>query len=185
MSEKKKKAKIATVSLAGCFGCHMSLLDIDEALLDLVELVEFQKSPINDYKTLNTTCDIGLIEGGCCNVYNIEELKRFRKQCEILISVGQCAIMGGIPSMRNAIPLEECFREAYLVGPSVYNPENIIPTDKELPALLNKVYPCHEVVKIDYFLPGCPPEALLFKEVLLALLEGRTATIPREFLHYD
>jgi len=181
----KNKPRIATASLAGCFGCHMSLLDLDEKLLDLVELVEFDQSPIDDYKHITQTCQIGLIEGGCCNVHNVEVLKQFRKQCEILISVGQCALMGGIPAMRNAIPIESCFAEAYLNGPTVYNPKEILPIDKELPSLLDKVYPCHEVVHIDYFLPGCPPDTALFNTILLALLKGDKGAIPKELLHYD
>ncbi len=185
MKDSSEKPRIATISLAGCFGCHMSLLDIDEALLGIIELVEFDRTPINDYKHFTQKCAIGLVEGGCCNASNVEELKEFRKMCEVLISVGQCALMGGIPSMRNSISLESCFAEAYLDGPSVYNPTKIIPQDKTLPPLLDKVYPCHEVVKIDYFMPGCPPDAELFKTILLALLNDDTASIPKELLHYD
>ncbi|MFZ0427990.1 MAG: NADP oxidoreductase, partial [Acidobacteriota bacterium] len=153
------KPKIATTSLAGCFGCHMSLLDIDERILQLAEMVEFDKSPINDIKTLTGRCAVGLIEGGCCNEENVEVLRSFRRHCDILVSVGDCAIMGGIPAMRNMLPLQECLEEAYLNGPTVHNPSGAIPNDPELPLLLDKVYPCHEVVKIDYFLPGCPPPA--------------------------
>ena len=68
------KPVVATASLAGCFGCHMSLLDIDERILQLIELVEFNKSPIDDIKTFTKPCDIGLIEGGCCNSENVENL---------------------------------------------------------------------------------------------------------------
>ena len=82
------KPVVATASLAGCFGCHMSLLDIDDRILQLIELVEFNKSPIDDIKTFTKQCDIGLIEGGCCNSENVENLKLFRKNCKILISVG-------------------------------------------------------------------------------------------------
>ena len=155
------KPIIATTSLAGCFGCHMSFLDIDDRLLDLIELVEFNKSPINDIKNFTNVCDIGLIEGGCCNTENIHILKKFRKNCKILISLGECAIMGGLPAMRNDVPVKECLEEAYLSGPSTVNEERILPNDEELPMILNRVYPCHEVLKMDYHLPGCPPPAIL------------------------
>ena len=79
------KPIVATTSLAGCFGCHMSFLDIDERILDLIELVEFNKSPIDDIKTFTKQCDIGIIEGGCCNSENVHVLKEFRKNCKILI----------------------------------------------------------------------------------------------------
>jgi len=113
------KPVIATASLAGCFGCHMSLLDIDERILDLIELVEFDKSPINDLKKFSRPVDIGLIEGGCANTENVEVLRYFRKNCRILVSVGECAVMGGLPAMRNTIPLRECLEEAYLNSPTV------------------------------------------------------------------
>jgi NAD-reducing hydrogenase small subunit len=180
------KAVIATTSLAGCFGCHMSILDIDERILDLVQLVEFNKSPIDDIKTFTKQCDIGLIEGGCCNSENVHVLKDFRKHCNILISLGECAIMGGLPAMRNGIPIKECLREAYLTGPSVTaNTEHIIPNDPELPMLLDKVYPCQEIVKIDYYLPGCPPSADLIWETLVALLKGTELNLPYEVIKFD
>ena len=85
------KPRIATVSLAGCFGCHMSLLDIDERILQLVELVDFDKSPIDDIKKFTGRVTVGLIEGGCCNEENVHVLQDFRRHCDILISVGDCA----------------------------------------------------------------------------------------------
>jgi NAD-reducing hydrogenase small subunit len=179
------KPKIATTSLAGCFGCHMSLLDIDEKILKLVELVEFDKSPVDDIKTFTGRCAVGLIEGGCCNEENVHVLQDFRKHCDILISVGDCATMGGIPAMRNMVPLQECLAEAYLNGPTVYNPTGQIPNDEELPILLNKVYPCHEVVKIDYHLPGCPPSADTLWEALVALLSDKPVALPYELIKYD
>jgi NAD-reducing hydrogenase small subunit len=180
------KAIIATTSLAGCFGCHMSLLDIDERILELAELVEFNKSPINDIKKFTKKCDIGLIEGGVCNSENVHILKEFRENCRILISVGECAIMGGLPALRNGIPLRECLEEAYINGPSVETDENpIIPNDEDLPLLLDKVYPCHKIVKIDYFLPGCPPRADLIYNALVALLTDQPMDIPYESFKYD
>lgn len=181
------KPIVATTSLAGCFGCHMSILDIDERILTLIELVEFNKSPIDDIKTFTKQCDIGIIEGGCCNHENIEVLKDFRKNCKILISLGECAIMGGLPAMRNGISVKECLDEAYLHGPTVEgnNPEGIIPNDDELPMILDKVYPCHEIVKIDYFLPGCPPRADLIWDALVALIKGTPMDLPYEVIKFD
>ena len=100
----------------------MSLLDIDERILQVFELVDFDKSPIDDFKEFTQQCAIGLIEGGCCNEDNVEVLRDFRKHCDILVSVGDCATMGGIPALRNMVPLQECLDEAYMNGPSVYNP---------------------------------------------------------------
>lgn len=181
------KPIVATTSLAGCFGCHMSLLDIDERILELIELVDFNKSPIDDIKDFTEMCDIGLIEGGCCNSENVHVLKDFRKNCKILVSVGECAIMGGLPAMRNNIPIKECLDEAYLNGPSTKgaNPEGILPNNEELPIILDKVYPCHEVVKIDYYLPGCPPRADLIWNALVALVTGDEMKLPYEVVKFD
>ena len=75
-----EKPKLATTSLAGCFGCHMSILDIDERILKLVELVDFDKSPVDDIKEFTGRCLVGLIEGGCCNEENVHVLQRFSKK---------------------------------------------------------------------------------------------------------
>jgi NAD-reducing hydrogenase small subunit len=179
------KPKIATTSLCGCFGCHMSLLDIDERILELVELVDFDRSPINDIKTLRGPVDIGLIEGGCCNEENVKVLQDFRRHCKVLISVGDCAINGGIPALRNMVPLQECYEEAFVHGPTVVNPSGAIPDDEEIPLLLNKVYPCHEVVKIDYYLPGCPPSAETLWEALTAVLTGQPLELTYDLVKYD
>ncbi len=179
------KPIIATTSLAGCFGCHMSFLDIDDRLLDLIELVEFNKSPIDDIKTFTKDCDIGLIEGGCCNTENIHLLKEFRKRCKILVSFGECAIMGGLPAMRNDIPIKECLEEAYLSGPTTVNEDKILPNDEELPMILDRVYPCHEIVKMDYHLPGCPPNAEMIWIVLHALILDVDIELPYEVIKYD
>jgi len=163
----------------------MSLLDIDDRILKLAELVEFDRSPINDFKEFQDRCAVGIVEGGCCNEDNVEVLESFRKNCDVLISIGECAITGGINSLRNNIPLKECLEEAYLKSPGVYNPLNKIPNDPEIPLLLNRVYPCHEVVKIDYFIPGCPPPADAIWDVLVDLLSGKTPVIAYKNHKYD
>lgn len=176
------KLKLATASLCGCFGCHMSLLDIDERLLELVQRVEFDRSPITDIKTVGH-CDIGLIEGGVANAENVEVLREFRQHCKILVAVGACAINGGIPAMRNSFTLKECLEESYVDGIGVDNP--MIPSDPEIPMLLNKVHPIHEVVKVDYYLPGCPPSADAIWTFLMELIEGKAISFPYQQIHYD
>ncbi len=179
------KPVIATASLAGCFGCHMSFLDIDDRILQLVELVAFDKSPIDDIKRFTRPVDIGLIEGGCCNSENVHVLRSFRENCRTLVSVGECATMGGLPALRNGIPLKECLDEAYMNSPTVAPEDRLIPNDEELPIILDKVYPCHEIVKIDAFLPGCPPSADLIWEALTALIQGRPLNLPYNLVKYD
>jgi NAD-reducing hydrogenase small subunit len=163
----------------------MSLLDIDERILQLAEIVDFDRSPINDIKDFGARCAVGLIEGGCANAENVHVLRRFRECCDVLVSVGDCATTGGIPALRNMVPLRECLEEAYVNGPSVHNPGGRIPDDPEIPLLLDKVYPAQEVVKIDFHLPGCPPSADTLWQALTALLAGRPLELPYGLLKYD
>lgn len=183
--KKGEKFVVGTTSLAGCFGCHMSLLDIDTDLLDMIEIVEFNKSPLTDIKEFNKRCHIGLIEGGCANSENVHVLRKFRENCDILVSFGECAIMGGIPAMRNFVPLQECLEEAYLNGHTSELGADIIPHSEDIPKLLDKVYPCNEVVDIDYYIPGCPPNAQHIWKVVKSILLGEEIPISYEEFKYD
>ncbi len=170
------KFKIATTSLAGCFGCHTSFLDIDERLLDLMRQVEFDRSPFTDIKHCGP-CDIGLIEGGVCNAENVHVLREFRANCRILVAIGACAINGGLPALRNHLPVSSLLEAVYQPG--------MIPNDPELPLLLDKVYPLHEIVSIDCFIPGCPPSSETIWQVLTDLLAGRKPELPSRLIRYD
>ena len=176
------KPRVATTSLCGCFGCHMSLLDIDERILELVQLVRFDRTPLTDIKIIGD-CDLGLIEGGVANAENVEVLREFRRHCKVLVAVGACAVNGGIPAMRNQFTLKECLEESYVGGVGVHNPG--IPNDPEIPLLLDQVHPIHEVVKVDYFLPGCPPSADTLWTFLTELLAGQPIAFPYTQIHYD
>ena len=181
---KTTKPTLATCALTGCFGCHMSLLDIDERILELVDLVDLDVSPFDDKKAFDRPVDVGFIEGGCSNEYNVKELREFRKHCRILVSVGACAINGGVPAMRNTVGLRECLETVYLHGASLEG-GGMIPNDEDLPLLLDRVYPSHEIVKIDYFLPGCPPSGDAIWAGLKDLLTGRVPTLPYLLCKYE
>ena len=176
-SPSPRKLRVATVSLAGCFGCHMSLLDIDERLFDLVERVEFDRSPLTDIKTVgeHDRCDIGLVEGGLCNAENVEVLRAFRARCTVLVAVGACAITGGLPALRNHLDVGEMMKAVY----------GEVPNDPELPLPLNRVRPIHEVVQIDHALPGCPPPADAFWQLLQDLMAGREPALKKGLIRYD
>jgi len=92
-------------------------------------------------------------------------------------------VNGGIPAMRNSFALRECLEESYIDGVGVANPH--IPDDPEIPLLLDKVYPIHEVVRVDYSLPGCPPSADAIWTFLTELIEGKPVSFPYEQIHYD
>ena len=184
-AKKLEKKTIATISLAGCFGCHMSLLDIDLELLNIIELVDFNKSPINYIKKFTKQCDVGLIEGGCCNTENIEVLREFRKKCNVLVAIGECSIWGGLPAMRNMIPLEECLEEAYLNSITTEPGESTVPYHEDLPKMLDKVYACNEIVKIDHFIPGCAPTATHMWKAVKNILWGEEFSILYSEFKYD
>lgn len=182
-SASPRKLKVATVSLAGCFGCHMSFLDIDERLLPLLELVEFDRSPLTDIKHCGP-CDVGLIEGGVCNAENVHVLREFRANCKVLIALGACAVNGGLPAQRNHLPVADILQQVYCTGHGLAG-NSQIPNDPELPLVLDQVHPVHEVVKIDYFLPGCPPSGDAIWEFLTQLLAGKNPSLGHAHLHYD
>ena len=162
----------------------MSLLDIDERILELANLVDLDVSPLDDKKSFDCPVDVGLVEGGCSNEYNVRELREFRKHCRILVSVGACAINGGVPAMRNTVGLRECLEAVYLHGASLEG-KGLIPNDEDLPLLLDRVYPSHEIVKIDFFLPGCPPSGEAIWEGLRDLLTGQVPALPYVLCKYE
>ena len=179
----KPKLRVATTSLAGCFGCHMSFLDIDERILDLLNLVEFDRSPITDIKHCSP-CDIGIIEGGVCNAENVHVLREFRNNCKILIAMGACSVNGGLPAQRNHLDLRDILEAVYETEAGLAKGARI-PNDPELPLPLNEVHPIHEVVKVDYFLPGCPPSGDAIWKFLTDLIAGRTPHLGHGLIHYD
>lgn len=180
---RKPKLRVATVSLAGCFGCHTSFLDIDERLFQLAEVVEFDRSPLTDIKHCGR-CDVGLVEGGLCNAENVQVLREFRAHCKVLVALGACAITGGLPAQRNALDIGELLRDVYVRRPGLA-PGSRVPDDPELPLPLAHVHPIHEVVHIDHFLPGCPPSADAIWAFVSALLEGRTPPSGWGQVRYD
>lgn len=180
--EMPRKLRIATTSLSGCFGCHMSLLDIDERLLELAGLVEFDRSPITDIKHCSQHCDVALIEGGVCNAENVHVLRELRTHSKILVALGACAVNGGLPAQRNHLDVGKCLSQIYRTPDGS---AAAIPNDPELPLLLDKVYPINEIVRVDYFLPGCPPSGDTIWKFLTDLLTGRTPRIEHPLLKFD
>jgi NAD-reducing hydrogenase small subunit len=180
------KIKVATIGLCGCWGCTLSLLDLDERMFSLLDKITLLRSSITDIKRINERCVVGFVEGGVANEENIETLEHFRENCDILISVGACAVWGGVPAMRNVVPLSECLEQAYVHAPSaIPGVKPVIPLHPDIPRITNKVYPCHEVVKMDYFIPGCPPDGDAIFKVLDDLVNGRPFDLPIAVNRYD
>jgi NAD-reducing hydrogenase small subunit len=178
------KPKISSDWMAGCAGCHMSLLDIDERILQIAELADIRSTPITDLKHPDESgVDVGILEGGINNTANEEVAHTMRKRCTYLVALGDCAVFGGVPAMRNFFELEEALRRAYVETEST-DSEGKIPSDPEL-ARMTKVRALHEVVPVDIFVPGCPPDADTIFHVLSELAQGRKPVLDNGKLHWD
>ncbi len=162
------KLKLATVWLDGCSGCHMSFLDMDERLLELAEIVDVVYSPIVDAKEYPDEVDIALVEGAVSSEDDEKKIRKIRAHTKTLVAMGDCAITGNVPSMRNPIGPEAILNRAYIENASA-QPQ--IPS-VVVPKLLRTVRPIQEYVKVDAYLPGCPPSADTFHTALIALING-------------
>ena len=174
------KKKLATVWLGGCSGCHMSLLDIDERILEVAKLADIVKCPIVDQKEF-VEADITLVEGAVANEEHLEEIQNMRKKSKILVAFGDCAVTGNVSSIRNQVTMKDALERAYLQAPS--NENGVIP-DEEIATLIERVRPLHEVVKIDFYIPGCPPSADLIFYILFELLNDRQPVLNKDNLKY-
>ena len=178
------KVTVATDWLDICAGCHMSFLDMDEHLVALLEKIEITSSPITDLKEPpEEGVVVGILSGAVANDHQLEVAKRMRERCQILIALGDCAAMNGIPGMRNDMSAEEVLRRGYIETESTVDGK--IPRSEEIARLFDKVVPVHEVVKVDINIPGCPPSPESIYFVLSELLEGRIPTLTGEYLKYD
>ena len=177
------KPKIASDWMAGCAGCHMSLLDMDERILKIAELADIRATPITDLKHPDESgVDVGILEGGINNSSNEEVAHRMRARCNTLVALGDCAVFGGVPALRNFFGLEESLRRAYVETEST-DESGVIPDDPELctPMVVKAL---HEVVPVDVFVPGCPPDADVIYYVLSELAQGRKPELKDKLLHW-
>jgi NAD-reducing hydrogenase small subunit len=160
---------VATVWLDGCSGCHMSLLDLDDELLAIAGGLQLVYSPLVDRRDFPARVDVALVEGAVGNAHDRERLKQIRRNSRILVAFGDCAVTANVPAMRNRFDLARVLDRAY---PSAADPCQGPPT-LDLPPLLDRVMPVHEAVRVDLFLPGCPPPSHAIGTVLKELAQGR------------
>ncbi len=178
------KPKVASDWLCGCAGCHMSLLDIDERIVKLVELVDLRATPITDLKHPDAEgVDVGILEGGINNTANEEVAKMMRARSKILVALGDCAVFGGVPAMRNFFTLEESLKRGYVETEST-DEEGKIPSSPEL-AKMTRVRAVHEVVPVDIYIPGCPPDADVIFYALSELAQGRMPDLKTDQIKWN
>ena len=164
------KPTLATVWLDGCSGCHMSFLDMDERLFDITDRAEIVYSPLIDVKEYPLDVDFCLVEGAVSSEEDLHKILLVRERTRTLISFGDCAVNANVPSMRNPIGPEALYDRAYIENVTL---QPGIP-NQVVPRLLPTARPVNRVVKVDVYLPGCPPSADLIYQSLVDLLEGRT-----------
>jgi NAD-reducing hydrogenase small subunit len=177
------KPTVSSDWMGGCAGCHMSLLDMDERIIAVAQLADIRATPITDLKEPDESgVTVGILEGSITNTSNEEVAHRMRSRCQILVALGDCAVFGGVPAMRNFFDIQDVLRRAYVETEST-DSEGKIPDDPELATML-PVKALHEVVPVDVFVPGCPPNADVIFYVLSELAQGRIPEIKDDKLHW-
>ena len=164
------KIRLATVWLDGCSGCHMSLLDADEDLAAVLAKADIVYGPLVDAQEFPEGVDVTLVEGAVSNQNDLKQIQMIRKRTRVLVALGDCAVTANVPSMRNYHPAKKLLERVYLSGTQS---QQTIPSEG-VPALLEKALPVHDVVKVDFHVPGCPPAASAILSVVSDLLAGRT-----------
>jgi NAD-reducing hydrogenase small subunit len=177
MSAGNGKIRLATVWLDGCSGCHMSFLDTDERLVELAKRISVVWGPLVDVKEFPPDVDVTLVEGAISSEEDLHRIRMVRERTKVLVSLGDCAITGNVPAMRNNFGADAVLRRAYLENATIdpQLPREIVPP------LLAAVRPVHEAVPVDFFVPGCPPPADLIYSVLSDLLEGKAPNPAAKF----
>ncbi|HWR35276.1 MAG TPA: NADP oxidoreductase [Clostridia bacterium] len=164
-----KKVKVATVWLDGCSGCHMSLLDMDTAIIPLARRIELVYGPLVDAQEFPDNVDVTLVEGAISSQEDLNKIQKIRQRTRTLIALGDCAVTGNVPAMRNSLPVSKLLQSVYVEGVQK-NPG--VPGER-VPALLKQARPLREFVKVELCLPGCPPPAKTILTLLTDLLDGK------------
>jgi NAD-reducing hydrogenase small subunit len=154
----------------------MSLLDMDERLLELAAGLDLVYGPFVDAKEFPARVDLTLVEGAVANADHLALIRRIRERTHVLVALGDCAVTGNVTALRNALGsalpvLDRVYRDAEVLGAGIPDEPGILPN------LLDRVLPVHHVVKVDHFLPGCPPHPDLLHEALSRLLAGKAPAL--------
>ncbi|HID72158.1 MAG TPA: hypothetical protein EYP29_05400 [Thermoplasmata archaeon] len=164
------KPRVAFFDFSSCEGCQLQVANLEEDIIDLskiVEIVSFRevmKEHSDDY-------DIAFVEGSIMRPMDEKRLKKIREKAKILVALGSCAAFGGINKLRNQWSPEEVKKEVYGMAK-----EEDIEGNPFFDVFETKAV--GEVVKVDYFIPGCPIDRNEFAKVVTALVMGKKPNIP-------
>jgi NAD-reducing hydrogenase small subunit len=149
---------------------------MDEFLIDLADLVDVVYSPVADVKRYPESVDVCLVEGAVANDEHVELAHLIRKQTRAVVAFGDCAVTGNVAAMRNPLgTVEPILQRIYVEAATLHGR---IPFEQGIvPQLLDRVCPLHEVIRVDAFLPGCPPPADRIRTVLEKALAGEPLTL--------
>jgi NAD-reducing hydrogenase small subunit len=152
----------------------MSFLDLDERLIDLLDRVDLVYSPIADVKEFPKVVDVTLVEGAVANVDHVELAREIRAASRLVVSFGDCAVTGNVTSLRNHLPVDDLLTKVYKEGPG-----SVPAGDKDgiMPELLDKVLPLHQVIHVDAFIPGCPPDPERIWAAVSALIHAEPVVL--------
>lgn len=183
------KLKLAMYWAGSCGGCDISVLEIHEKWLQLLEQADVVFWPcvldakVRDVEALaDEEIDVCLLNGCMCTTENVEMARLLRRKSKVLMAYGACAMLGGVPALRNLASRLDTLDRIYRTAESTYEPGARMPQPVselpggvrlELPEMLAEVAPLRDVVTVDYSVPGCPPAADRTWEVLEAIVEGR------------
>jgi F420-non-reducing hydrogenase small subunit len=177
---------IAEEWLNSCSGCEIAILNLGEVLLDLLPELDFVHMPVlMDHKYFGPVGEkdhleipaavVGIISGGIRNEEHLEVALEMRKKCGILIALGTCATHGGIPALINLFDNRELLDRYYRTTEST-DPAD--PPSEVIPPLLDRCFALDEKIKVDIYLPGCPPHPDHIAGAITALLKGETPQLP-------
>lgn len=181
------KPKVAFYWCASCGGCEEAVVDLAEAILEVVGAVDIAFWPVAlDFKRRDVeamedgSIVASFINGAVRTTEQAEMAQLLRQKSKLVIAFGACAHLGGIPGLANLWDRESIFRRVYLESPSTDNPDGVLPQTRSeddgrpltLPGFYDTVRALDQVVPVDYYLPGCPPTPNVILQAVQALLRG-------------
>lgn len=162
------KKRLATLWLDGCSGCHMSLLDMDELIVEVAQLADVVYGPLVDYKEFPEDVDITLVEGGVSSEDDLQKILKVRANTKVLAALGDCAVTANISGLRNQFTVDGILDRVY-----TENADSSLKPVEGVPGLRTWARPVHTVVPVDLWIPGCPPSASTIHYAVSELLQGR------------